>query len=852
MRFALLLCLSRLVLSIHGQNAADVDSSSSSISLEFDGMTDEESQRHKRALGILLQGFMEALGYQVSPIQIATLPAQNPVAAAAAPPMMQLMPNGSSMPAAAPTPRQRETLRFTGVFNFGNNVNATNLVDHLAQYERIFHGNNGSATAPAASTGNKSKKKSKKQKKPPIPDPLFVKIPLPIAPDLPVPQPMPDDHEFYDHSSHEQHLDEFHESDDEGGKHGHYQEEHDDSRHSEEYQKNHEHYEDYEPYNRNYPGNKGKEEEEEEDDNNNNNSSGGGPKEKLTEYKNNRNVVNYRVENKELHHPDEVAEEAPPPMSPPLTTLVDVDGPASDWRETDEKRALEVAAEQEALAEALAEKNAERESEARNRERERDDEGEANYEAAVKLLCDENCEDSEVNGYGKSEDDADEDVEEAADDNANKENNQRSYQARPVQTWRQQHMFKDPDSGLYDPDRIKEYESARLPFYDYSEFLDGFNKIQRQMSGGGGNKYEEYDIDKSLAGDLRAEHRSREEADDSGDAASRSANKCKCDNNNDKSGEDSKERSAAAGSTTRSFGPAAQKAVAAAAAAAAAAPGLPSTTFSPYFFASYDPYETKEEIIARLTSYEPITRPATAALFSADDARTLSPSLPPPIGFAAERLLHDDAAEIKEIESWPEARPSPSVKTLNLFRPAQLTASTRKKQQQQQNVEILDENNRTPWVPLVPIDAKRRSSSSEQQQRSQSNSLLRRRAIATTHQDHEEEEEVRLLHHEAGDGEIRRVGLGRRADDRRADVELRRQGRRRAADSRANAILLRRKSRTVRRRAAAERQQRGKRSERQGVQKPCRVRESLGAATAPGGHDAADIHVHEATLKLLP
>ncbi|KAL7302042.1 hypothetical protein TKK_0005275 [Trichogramma kaykai] len=736
MRFALLLCLSRLVLSIHAQNAADVDPSSSSISLEFDGISDEESQRHKRALGILLQGFMEALGYQVSPIQIATLPAaQNPVAAAAAPPMMQLMPNGSSMPAAAAaTPRQRETLRFTGVFNFGNNVNATNLVDHLAQYERIFHGNNGSSTtAPAASSGNKkSKKKSKKQKKPPIPDPLFVKIPLPIAPDLPVAQPMPDDHEFYDHDSHEQHLDEFHESDDETGKHGHYQEEHDDSRHSEEYQKNHdEHYEDYEPYNRNYPGKKGKEEEEEEADDNNS-----GPKEKLTEYKNNRNVVNYRVENKELHHPDEVAEEVPPPMSPPLTTLADVDGPASDWRETDEKRALEVAAEQEALAEALAEKNAERESEARNRQRERDDEGEANYEAADKLLCDENCEDSEANVYGKSE----EDVEEAADDNANKENNQRSYQARPVAQQRGSgggngneaklrdsygkslqdaeggpiderlsgyfSMFKDPDSGLYDPDRIKEYESARLPFYDYSEFLDGFNKIQRQMSGVG-NKYEEYDIDKSLAGDLRAEHRSRDEEAGNTDAASRSAKECKCD----KSGENSNERSAAAGSTTRSFGPGAQKSV------AAAGPSLPSTTFSPYFFASYDPYETKEEIIARLTSYEPITRPATAALFSADDAARTSLPPPPPIGLAAERLLHD-AAEIKEIESWPEARPSPSTKTLNLFRPAQqlTTASTRKKQQ---NVEILDENDRTPWVPLVPIDAKRRSSIEQQQQQQQ-------------------------------------------------------------------------------------------------------------------------------------
>lgn len=122
--------------------------------------------RDKRALGIILRGFMEALGYTVSPIQIAALPAVTQTVTAS---------NNNSVGPSSLEPRQRETLRFTGVLNFGNKFNATSLVDDLARYEKLFHGNNvtNSSTPMTKSEFNSTPE-----------EPYFVPIPLPISPNL--------------------------------------------------------------------------------------------------------------------------------------------------------------------------------------------------------------------------------------------------------------------------------------------------------------------------------------------------------------------------------------------------------------------------------------------------------------------------------------------------------------------------------------------------------------------------------------------------------------------------------------------------------------------------------------------
>jgi len=148
--------------------------------------------REKRALGLLLSGLAQIFGYTVTPIQIASLPnsttrpaAMNPAGNAT---KQQV---ASSQPASANAtmpPRRQETIRFTGVVNFGNN---SDILGHLQRYERIFHGGGGNTTttpkpAPMSATNTSVDPRSKA----PLLAPFFVKIPLPIAPNLP-PATMP-------------------------------------------------------------------------------------------------------------------------------------------------------------------------------------------------------------------------------------------------------------------------------------------------------------------------------------------------------------------------------------------------------------------------------------------------------------------------------------------------------------------------------------------------------------------------------------------------------------------------------------------------------------------------------------
>ncbi|KAL0114085.1 hypothetical protein PUN28_011420 [Cardiocondyla obscurior] len=152
-----------------------------------------DNSRDKRALGLLLSGLAQIFGYTVTPIQFASLPNPNvtrPVAMSKAGVAVQQ--TASSRPTNATVPKQQETIRFTGVLNFGNN---SNILGHLRQYEQIFHGPRSNTTATTTATMTTSRPATlpakialdpqiNSQTKPPLLAPFFVKIPLPIAPDL--------------------------------------------------------------------------------------------------------------------------------------------------------------------------------------------------------------------------------------------------------------------------------------------------------------------------------------------------------------------------------------------------------------------------------------------------------------------------------------------------------------------------------------------------------------------------------------------------------------------------------------------------------------------------------------------
>lgn len=155
--------------------------------------------RDKRALGLILSGLAQIFGYNVTPVQVASLPNPNT--------MISVAPLNSSIftiaqQLASPTvlstnatvPRQQETIKFTGVVNFGNN---SDILGHLQRYEQIFHGNKTTkdsfittlrpSTILTSSRDTLLNPRIPSQIRPPLLAPFFVKIPLPIAPNLPPP-----------------------------------------------------------------------------------------------------------------------------------------------------------------------------------------------------------------------------------------------------------------------------------------------------------------------------------------------------------------------------------------------------------------------------------------------------------------------------------------------------------------------------------------------------------------------------------------------------------------------------------------------------------------------------------------
>ncbi|EFN65341.1 hypothetical protein EAG_01675 [Camponotus floridanus] len=173
---------------------------------EPDG-TDRQSAyklRDKRALGLLLSGLAQIFGYTVTPIQVASLPNPTNVTrpAMSSSTMGQQTASTQPMSMNATAPKQQETIRFTGVVNFGNN---TDIIGHLQRYEQIFHGRQNNATNAMMMTSQPVSMPMpmpmppakisvdptiNSATRPPLLAPFFVKIPLPIAPDLP-PATMP-------------------------------------------------------------------------------------------------------------------------------------------------------------------------------------------------------------------------------------------------------------------------------------------------------------------------------------------------------------------------------------------------------------------------------------------------------------------------------------------------------------------------------------------------------------------------------------------------------------------------------------------------------------------------------------
>ncbi|XP_011692331.1 PREDICTED: uncharacterized protein DDB_G0290301-like [Wasmannia auropunctata] len=163
----------------------DLSRISLSAQEKIDGQS-TENPRDKRALNLLLSGLAQIFGYTVTPIQYASLSNPNvtgPDATTSNPSRTVDLrqQTASSRPTNTTVPKQQETIRFTGVLNFGNN---TDIVGQLQRYEQIFHSQNNTMTSPSASMLPAVDPETDSSTKPPLLAPFFVKIPLPIAPDL--------------------------------------------------------------------------------------------------------------------------------------------------------------------------------------------------------------------------------------------------------------------------------------------------------------------------------------------------------------------------------------------------------------------------------------------------------------------------------------------------------------------------------------------------------------------------------------------------------------------------------------------------------------------------------------------
>ncbi|XP_053980388.1 microtubule-associated protein futsch-like [Hylaeus volcanicus] len=163
------------------KNRSYLNSSESDEPQEPRVVSNSTSPRDKRALGLILSGLAQVFGYNVSSVQLATLP--NPEADEEARQSPNPVPPSSTTSTPA-TPKQRETIRFTGVLNFGN---STSLLNRLQEYENIFHGGSSVSTpAMNATTPSSTPAPSKNVPAQPLP-PLLVNIPLPTISQAPLP-----------------------------------------------------------------------------------------------------------------------------------------------------------------------------------------------------------------------------------------------------------------------------------------------------------------------------------------------------------------------------------------------------------------------------------------------------------------------------------------------------------------------------------------------------------------------------------------------------------------------------------------------------------------------------------------
>lgn len=164
-----------LTRSLISDPTSDAEIQSPADSEDAEVVFDEDGKpRDKRTLGLIVAGLANALGYTLTPIQVASLPNPTPAPAAAPPAPPAAAPKAPAPPA---PPKQRETIRLTGLLNFGANANA-NIPVQLEQYEKLFHGI-GVPRPPAAGAPSS-----------PTPVPTLAaiaplaKIPSPIVPNL--------------------------------------------------------------------------------------------------------------------------------------------------------------------------------------------------------------------------------------------------------------------------------------------------------------------------------------------------------------------------------------------------------------------------------------------------------------------------------------------------------------------------------------------------------------------------------------------------------------------------------------------------------------------------------------------
>ncbi|XP_031831068.2 uncharacterized protein LOC116426373 [Nomia melanderi] len=176
-----------------GENRSILDPSELLQSEKLRIYLDEGNPRDKRALGLILSGLAQVFGYDVSPIQVASLPNVDPSNPPPNEGVLALSANqtasmNSTMSSTTPAPRQRETIRFTGVLNFGSNGS---LLTQLQEYEQVFHGNSTSGSMMNGTTPAPATPKMPDARQPVAP--LLVNIPLPVIPQPALPEIPPQD-----------------------------------------------------------------------------------------------------------------------------------------------------------------------------------------------------------------------------------------------------------------------------------------------------------------------------------------------------------------------------------------------------------------------------------------------------------------------------------------------------------------------------------------------------------------------------------------------------------------------------------------------------------------------------------